>query len=170
MSLVENILVHGIITFILLLVYLLPVMRFLNPRIWAFSDYPKAITSIVEPQTKREQQIGTLLFLPFLILMIGIPLISTLILESTYVVQIPFLDAFLNAFAVLMFGNAADLFILDLLIVGTITPTWVIIPGTEHLKDTEYKAFRKEHAIGHVYGTIAMAILSAILALVVVIF
>ncbi len=170
MSLIENILIHGTLTFILLLAYLLPIMRFLNPRIWGFSDYPKAITSVVEPQIKRERQIGGLLVLPFLILMIGIPLVSTLILESTYVGQIPLLDAFLNAFIVLMFGNAADLFILDLLIVGTITPSWVIIPGTEHLKETEYKAFRKEHAIGHVYGTIGMAILSFVIALMVVIF
>ncbi len=145
-------------------------MRLLSPRIWGFSDYPEAITSKVEPQTKRERQIGSIAFIPFLLLMIGIPLISTLILESTYTGQIPLIDAFLNAFCVLMFGNLADLIILDLLIVGTITPSWVIIPGTENLKETEYKAFRKSHTIGHIYGTIFLALLSFAIAVVIVIF
>jgi hypothetical protein len=65
-----------------------------------------------------------------------------------------------------MIATLADLLILDLLIVGTITPSWVIIPGTEDMKDTAYKAFRKTHARGHVYGTIGLAVLSLIIALV----
>lgn len=170
MALIENILLHGAITFVLTLAYLLPIMRFTNPRIWGFSDYPKEITDQVEPQTSRERKIGGLMFLPFMLFFIGIPLISTLILEASYSTPLPLLDGFLNAFLVLMFGNAADLFILDLLVVGTITPSWVIIPGTEHEKETGYKNFRKLHAKGHVYGTIGMAVLSLVIAAVVVFF
>jgi hypothetical protein len=32
------------------------------------------------------------------------------------------------------------------------------------MKDTGYKAFRKEHAIGHVYGTLAMAVMCLLIA------
>ena len=168
MALLENILLHGTIAFFLILAYLLPIMRFMSPRVWAMSDYPKEITGIVEPQTKEELRLGAILLLPFLLLLLIFPYVSTLILESTYNEPIPLFDAFLNTFGVYMFGNIADLVILDLLIVGTITPSWVIIPGTEHLKETEYKAFRKYHAKAHVRGTIGMAVLSLIIAVIVV--
>ena len=170
MGLIENILIHGSIAGILLVAYILPIMRFLSPRIWAFSDYPKSITATVEPQTKDERKIGTILFIPFFILMILVPLLSTMIFENASGGTISLIDAFLNTFGVLMIGNLADWLILDMIIVGTWTPDWVIIPGTEQMRDTEYKAFRKEHTIGHIYGTLAMAVMSLIIAWAIVIF
>ena len=167
-QLLENILLHGSVFAVLLTVYLLAVMRGLNPRIWAFSDYPKEITDHVPPQTDRERKIGAYLAIPFFILGLGFPLVSTLILEGLYGGTIPLMDAFLNFFGIMMFGNFADLVILDTLIVGTITPDWVIIPGTEHMRDKEYKDFRLYHAKGHVYGTILMAVLSLVFSLAVV--
>ena len=169
MALLENILFHGVIAAVLKVAYLLPIMRFLNPRIWAMSDYPKEITTRVEPQTKEERRIAILMGIPFLFLMLAYPLVSTLILETTYVGGIPLMDAFLNTFGVLMFANFADLVILDIIIVGTITPSWVIIPGTEDMKDTAYKAFIKEHSKSHLRGTIFMALLSLVIAFVVVV-
>ncbi|MHA1863671.1 MAG: hypothetical protein ACTSWA_07870 [Candidatus Thorarchaeota archaeon] len=169
MTLLENILFHGVIAAVLMMAYLLPIMRFLSPRVWAMSDYPKEITSRVEPQTKDERRIAILMGIPFIFLMIVFPLVSTLILETTYAGSIPLTDAFLNTFSVLMFANLADLIILDLLIVGTITPSWVIIPGTEDMKDTVYKAFRKEHSKSHLRGTIFVAILSLVIAFTVVV-
>jgi hypothetical protein len=165
-ALLENILLHGLLAAVLLIAYLLPVMRFLSPRIWGFSDYPKEVTSRVPPQTRHERRVAGLLAVPFFMLMVVYPLVSTLVLKTSYGGSIPLLDAFLNAFGVLMIATLADLLILDLLIVGTITPSWVIIPGTEDMKDTAYKAFRKTHARGHVYGTIGLAVLSLIIALV----
>jgi hypothetical protein len=100
----------------------------------------------------------------------GFPLVSTIMLESTYVGTIPLLDAFLNVFGIMMFGNFADLVILDWLIVGTITPDFVVIPGTEHMKEKEYKDFRIFHAKGHVWGTIGMAVISLAMAGAVVLF
>jgi hypothetical protein len=164
MGLLDNLLFHGSLFALLLTVYLLSVMRFLSPRIWAFSDYPPEITEHVPPQTDRERKFGALLAIPFFILGLGFPIISTLILKNTYGGLIPLLDAFLNAFGIMMFGNVADLVILDWLIVGTITPSWVIIPGTENLKDTAYKDFRVYHGKGHIWGTILMAVLSLIIA------
>ena len=164
MALLENILLHGLLAAVLLLAYLLPVMRFLSPRIWGFSDYPKEITSRVPAQTRQERRTALLISPPFFILMFVYPLVSTLILKASYGGSISLVDGFLNAFGVLMIANLADLLILDLLIVGTMTPSWVIIPGTEDMKDTAYKAFRKMHAKGHVYGTVALAVLSLIIA------
>jgi hypothetical protein len=168
MVLVLNILVHGTIFAVILTLYLLAVMLGFSPRIWAFSDYPKTITGQVDPQTKRERRIGIIVFFPFLIIGIAYPLLSTYILKALYGGVIPFLDAFLNVFAVWMFGFMADLLILDWLIVGTITPSWVIIPGTERMKKKEYKEFRMYHAKGHLKGLVALAGLSIVLALIVV--
>ena len=168
MVLLENILVHGTIYAVLFTLYLLAMMRGLNPRIWAYSDYPKEITDHVPPQTKRERRIGGYLGIPFFILAIGFPLVSTIMLEGLYGGTLPLFDAFLNFFVILMFGNLADLVILDLLIVGTITPDWVIISGTEHMRDKEYKDFRGYHLKGHVKGTIIMAVMSLIFAAAVV--
>ena len=170
MGLLENILVHGSLAAILLVLYLLPIMRFLSPRIWAFSDYPKVITEAVEPQTKKERRIALVTGFPFIFLMLVYPLISTTIFESTSGGTISLLDAFLNTFGVLMIGNLADYLLLDMIIVGTWTPDWVIIPRTESMRETAYKDFRVEHSKGHVYGTIGMVVLSLIVALIVVSF
>ncbi|MFW9793815.1 MAG: hypothetical protein ACFFEE_05930, partial [Candidatus Thorarchaeota archaeon] len=64
----------------------------------------------------------------------------------------------------------SEVLILDLLIVGTITPDFVVIPGTEDLRETEYKAFRSHHAKAHIRAIVAMAIVSFILAGIVVMF
>ena len=170
MGLIENILVHGTLAGILLILYILPIMRFTSPRVWAFSDYPKVITESVEPQTKEERRKATAAGLPFIVLMIAFPLVSTIIFETSSGGTISLLDAFFNAFGVLMIGNLADWLFLDMIIVGTWTPDWVIIPGTESMRQTAYKDFRVEHSKGHVYGTIAMAVLSLIIAWIVVTF
>ena len=168
MHLLENILLHGTVFAFLLTGFLLAIMRGFNPRIWAFSDYPKEITDHVPPQTARERKIGAYTGIPFFILAIGFPLVSTMMLEGLYGGTIPLLDAFLNFFGIVMFGNIADFVILDYLIVGTITPNWVIIPGTEHMRDKEYKDFRGYHAKGHARALILLGILSLIFAAAVV--
>jgi hypothetical protein len=168
MVLLLNILVHGTIFAIILTLFLLAVMMGFSPRIWAFSDYPETITGQVDPQTKRERRIARVVYIPFLIIGIGYPLLSAYILKTLYGGVIPFLDAFLNIFAVWLFGFMADLLILDWLIVGTITPSWVIIPGTKYMKMKEYKEFRMYHAKGHLKGLILLAGLSVVLALIVV--
>ena len=169
MALLDSILQHGILSAVILTLYMLAIMRSISPRVWGFSDYPKEITEIVEPQTKRERQIGAILGIPFIMIFLGIPIVSTILLEVQYGGTIPLFDAFLNIFGLMMFLNFADLVILDTLIIGTITPHWVIIPGTEHLKETEYKNFRAFHARGHIWGTIGMTILSFIVAVIIVI-
>ena len=143
-------------------------MRAFSPRIWAFSDYSKEITDHVPPQTKKEKQLAIVLSIPFFLFGISFPFISTLLLKGFYGGTIPLLDAFLNAFGVLLLGFLADFVILDYLIVGTITPKFVIIPGTEHMKNKEYKDFRLYHAKGHIKGLPLLAIVSLVIAVIVV--
>ncbi|MFX1475685.1 MAG: hypothetical protein ACFFCO_09470, partial [Promethearchaeota archaeon] len=152
--LLSNILFHGLLLAGLVLLYMIPIMVKMSPRVWGFSDYPKTITDHVPPKTKEENLKGLLIMVPFFVMVIGGPLISTIILETLYGGALPLFDAFLNAFGLLMFFNLADYLILDMLIIGTITPRFVIIPGTEHLKETEYKAFRLYHTKGHLKALI----------------
>jgi len=104
---------------------------------------------------------------PFFILGIGYPFLSTWLLKGLYGGTISILDAFLNTFGVWMFGFMADLIILDLLIVGTLTPKFVVIPGTEDMKEKEYKDFRIYHTKAHVKGLILLAIVSFVIAVVI---
>ena len=168
MQLVEHVLLHGTVFAVLMTLFLLAIMRGLSPRIWAFSDYPKTITGHVPPQTDRERKMATYTALPFFILIFGFPIFSTKMLEAAYGGSLPFLDAFLNIFSLVLFGTFADYFILDYLIVGTITPDWVIIPGTEHMRNKEYKEFRGYHARGHAKAFPILILLSLIFAALVV--
>ena len=168
MQLLEHVLLHGTVFAVLMTLYLLAVMRGLSPRIWAFSDYPKTITDHVPPQTDRERRIATYLVVPFFILIFGFPIGSTLMLEGIYGGSLPFLDAFLNIFGLVLFGTFADFVILDWLIVGTITPDWVIIHGTEHMREKEYKDFRGYHARGHARAMPVLILLSLIIAALIV--
>ncbi|MHA2118205.1 MAG: hypothetical protein ACW98J_04725, partial [Candidatus Thorarchaeota archaeon] len=117
MQLVDHLLLHGTIFGVLLTIYLLAVMKFLNPRIWAMSDYPPEITERVPPQTDSERRTASFTAIPFFLLGLGFPIISTLMLESVFGGTISMLDAFLNIFGIMMFGTFADLVILDWLIV-----------------------------------------------------
>ncbi len=160
---------HGFIFAGILTSYLLATMILFSPRIWGMSDYPKSITEKVPPQTRHEKRRAAILFIPFLIIGLGYPIFSTLLLEIKMGGNFTIFIAFINIFGILMFGNIADFLILDLLIVGTITPRFVILPGTEDLKETEYKEFRKYHAKGHVKGTLFMAGASFLIALLIVV-
>jgi hypothetical protein len=163
-ALLENIIIHGSIYAVIVNLYLFAIMMTLSPRIWAYADYPKSITDTVAPQTSREKKIGGVIIIPFFILVLGLPVLSTIILETSSGGVITLLDAFLNLYCILLIGNIAEVLLLDLLIVGTITPDFVVIPGTEGLRDTEYKAFRLHHAKAHIRAIVAMAILSLVLA------
>ncbi len=157
-------LIHGTIFAVILTLYLLAVMWGLSPRVWAMSDYPPEITDHVSPQTAAEKRMAKLIYIPFLILGIGYPLTATYFLKILNGGVILLFDAFLTIFVIVLFGFLADYIILDWLIVGTITPDWVILPGTEHMREKEYKAFRSYHAKGHLRGLLLLVIISLVLA------
>ncbi|MFX1492551.1 MAG: hypothetical protein ACFFBU_09840 [Promethearchaeota archaeon] len=161
------ILIHATIFAIIFTLYLFAIMRGLSPRVWAMSDYPPEITDHVPPQTDAEKRQARIVYIPFLVIGIAYPLAATYFLKILNSGVISFLDAFLSVFVILIFGFLADYIILDFLIVGTLTPDFVILPGTEHMREKEYKDFRKYHAKGHIKGLLLIVILSLLLAAVV---
>lgn len=137
-----------------------------SPRIWGYQDYSDAIKEKVPLQTRKERTIAGLVSLPWLIFVLGFPLLSTYMLKAELGGEIPFEIAFLNLAILLFFTFAGDLVILDWLVISKITPGFVIIPGTE---TDDYKDF-SHHYKGHVLATIPLLAMCFIFAAVVVFF
>ena len=64
-------------------------------------------------------------------------------------------------------GFLADFVILVWLIVGIMTSDFVILPGTVHMRDKEYKDLRYYHAKGHLKGLILIVVLALVVAMIV---
>ncbi|MCK4975777.1 MAG: hypothetical protein KAS36_02455, partial [Anaerolineales bacterium] len=82
----------------------------------------------------------------WMIFTLGFPIFSTYVLKSKLSGEIPFWTAFLNVFALVFLATLGDLIILDWLIVNTITPKFVIIPGTEKADYQDFSHHYKAHA------------------------
>lgn len=119
----------GAILSIVASIFLIVVLRF-NPRLF-LQDYPEAIQNEVPPKTALEARQSLLLGVPFLLLLALIPFLSTLTLKRSVTETLSFLQLFLHAFGVVFIFNLVDLVILDWLMFCTITPKFVVIPGTE---------------------------------------
>lgn len=136
------------------------VTLWINPRIW-LQDYPKDIQALVPPKTPREKQLANLIGIPFLMLMVGFPFISTWALKQANHLNVSFPMLFLNAFGVIWIFNLWDLLILDWLIVCTFTPKFAIIPGTEGAAGYKDYAF---HFRGFLIGTVLSTVAGLIVA------
>jgi hypothetical protein len=124
----------------------------LNPRYW-LHRLPKAMTEKVPPRTKKEIREITLLGIPFLAFMLAYPLWYAAANVSGWPMTVFVLFSFYAGFTVW------DTLVLDLLLVCTITPRFMIIEGTsrEDYKDKVY------HLKGGLKGLVLSAAASLIL-------
>ena len=144
--------------------YLFLAMIFLNPRIWGYADYPDVVKSKVAPQTSKEKFIAFMMFIPWILFLIIYPLYSTFLLKANLGNEFSYLISFLNIAVLFFLFFLGDLIILDWLIINKITPTFVIIPGTDV---SDYKDF-SHHYKGHLKAILPFLILCFILAGIVV--
>ena len=151
---------QGLFCAVVVNAYLFLMMITLSPRIWGYSDYPEVVKNKVTPPTRREKLIGALVGLPWFIFVFGFPIISTYTLKTILGSAFTFWIAFVHLVTMTMLTNLGDLVILDWLIVSTITPPFVIIPGSD---TQDYKDF-SHHYRGHAKATIIMILLALILA------
>jgi len=131
-----------------------------NPRL-LLRSYPAAIKQAAGPQTASERKKTRIIGLFFLILLIGVPAVSTWLLERSTGGDIGFAAAFLNVFGILTFFNAVDWLVIDWLLFCTVTPRFLVIAGTEGMR--EYKNYRF-HFRGFVVGTALAAVASLVIA------
>lgn len=122
-------------------VYLIALLRY-NPRlILNKGDVPADILAAVPPKTQEEQRQAMVLSLPFFIWSLGVPLASTLALSRERQSQASYWHLFLHALGVLSVFNLVDLVVLDWLIVCTITPDFLVYPGTKGMAGYKDKRF-----------------------------
>lgn len=161
---ISKTIIDGMILAILASVYILVTMR-INPRVW-LHDYPPDVQAKAPPKTPQEKQLSLRLGIPFLLLLIGAPFVSTFILKYQAQESIPFWALFVNAFGVVFIFNMVDWLILDWLIFCTITPRFIVIPGTEGMSGyKDYFFHFRGFLIGTVFSAIAGLIVAAIVAL-----
>lgn len=144
----------------LLATVVIGVSIWINPRLW-LQDYPKDIQALVPPKTTKEKQQTNWIAIPFFLILFGIPFISTFTLKQLNNGNISFLLLFVNAFGVFWIGNLFDLLIVDWLIVCTVTPKFIFIPGTEGAAGYKNYAF---HFRGFLIGTVISVVVGIIIA------
>ncbi len=137
---------HGLFYAVMVTGYLLLVMLTTSPRVWGYADYSDAIKAKVPPQTAAEKRLAVLIAIPWMIFTFGFPIFSTYLLKSKLGGEIALWTAFLNVFALAFLAVVGDLVILDWLIVSTITPRFVMIPGTEKADYQDFSHHYKAHA------------------------
>lgn len=119
-----------------------------NPRIF-LHDYPIGIQEKVPKKTKAESRLTNLLVIPFTLFFLLGPFISTLALKEQG--DVHFLALWLNATGVVFVFNVVDWLILDWLMFCSLTPRFMVIPGSEGM--AEYKDYWF-HFRGFLHGTV----------------
>ena len=152
----------GLILSALASTFIVITMR-LKPRIW-LQDYPQDVQAQVPPKTEQEKRLSLVLGIPFLLLLIAVPLISTLMLEARYPQTATFFALAANAFGVAFVFNVVDWLILDWLMFCTVTPRFVVIPGSEGAAG--YKNYGY-HFRGFLIGTVFSAASGLVICLLV---
>ena len=160
MNLFFTVVVYGAIASLLLSTVLL-IMGLVNPRLM-LQDYPKDIQAAVPPKTDQEKRQTLYWSLPFWVILLGFPVAAALSAKATHQ---GFLEIFLSAFGVIFLSNLVDWLILDWLIICTITPKFVVLPGTEGMAG--YKNYAM-HFRGFLIGTALSVVVGLIIAGIVV--
>ena len=107
-------------------------ITFYNPRLWLNPrDVPPDIYAAVPPKNPREELVSRLLLGPIFLLLIVPPFVSTLGFAASGERSLFLLAA--HAFLVLLMPTLGDLLIVDWLLLNTITPAFIVFPGTEGL-------------------------------------
>ena len=157
---IQNIIYEGLILSACAALFITITMR-VNPRIW-LHDYPKDIQAMVPPKSEKEKRLSQLLGIPFLVLLFAFPFYSTLTLRNTTPGEISFGILAINAFGVVFVFNLVDWLILDWLMFCTITPSFVVIPGSERAKGYKDYGF---HFRGFLIGTFYSVLVGVIIGL-----
>ncbi len=125
---ISHTLLHGLALSLIASSYII-ITFFINPRIW-LQDYPQSIQDLLPSKDDREKRLSLILGIPFLLLLFGVPLVSTILLKN-HNPEFSYLSLAFNAFAVAFAFNIFDWLVLDWLMFCTITPAFVVLPGSE---------------------------------------
>jgi len=94
-------------------------------------DYPPDIQEKAGPMSQRAKRQRRIVALLLFLLLFDVPIYSNLKLKRRNHGTLPFLVAWLNAYAVSAIFNLFDLLVIDYLVVIGLHPEFVVLPGTE---------------------------------------
>lgn len=158
-----HMLTHGLFYALVVNLYLFLMMVTTSPRVWGYADYSDEIKAKVPPQTRSEKRLALLISLPWFVFTFGFPIYSTFALKANLGGEIPYWAAFLNVLVLILLATFGDLVVLDWLIISVITPSFVIIPGTN---EKDYKDF-SHHFKAHARAVIPLLLVSVVISLIV---
>jgi hypothetical protein len=147
MSNLYKILTDGVILSLLASLWLMLALL-VNPRIF-LHDYPPKIQEVVPKKTRTEKQLTYVFGVPFMLLLLLGSFFSTISLKEN--VEAQFWVSWLNAAGVMWIFNLVDWLILDWLIFCTLTPRFIVIPGSEGMAEYKDNGF---HFRGFLHGTV----------------
>jgi len=130
-SIIRHALTYGFILSAVLFTLTLGLVR-INPEIM-LNDYPPDIQAKYGPMSDRSKRQRIPVAIVFLVVLFGIVIQSFRELRTNTGGDIPFLAAFIHLFVMFSLFNVLDWLVLDWLIVVTIRPRFLILPGTEGL-------------------------------------
>ncbi|HEY46853.1 MAG: hypothetical protein AMJ88_06855 [Anaerolineae bacterium SM23_ 63] len=138
---------------------------YINPRLF-LQDYPEDIQRAVPQKSREERRLSILLGTPFLLLLFAGPFISTLTLKHQSGGELSFIVASIHAFGIVFIFNLVDWLILDWLIFCSITPGFLVIPGTEGMAGYKDYAFHfRAFRVGTVLSIVAGCIIGALVTI-----
>ncbi len=152
---------HGVLLSLVASLWLILSLK-VSPRIF-LQDYPPAIQERVPQKNKSERLLSFIFGIPFLLLLLGVPFISTLLLTA-HGIKPPFWILWLNAAGVGWVFNVFDWLVLDWFLFCTLTPHFLVIPGSEGM--AEYKDYRF-HFRGFLIGSVISVLGGLVIAIIV---
>lgn len=155
MTILATILIYGVPGSLVLSAVILA-MLWHNPRL-LLQDYPKDVRAAVPPKTPAEKRLSSYWAGAFLLLLIAFATLAALSAKATHQ---GFAGVFLSVCGVTFLFNLVDWLILDWLIICTITPRFVVIPGTEGMAG--YKNYAM-HFKGFLIGTAVSVVVGVLI-------
>jgi hypothetical protein len=125
-------------------------------------DYPKDVQAAVPPKTDAERRETIWWSLP-LLGCVFVPPLAAAIVAKLQLPDLSFAGAFANAFIVMLAFDLFDLLVLDWLWFCTLTPRFVVLPGTEGLAGyRDYGAHLRGFLIGLGLALAASAVIGGL--------
>lgn len=148
------------LTMSVLMVLLIGGSIYANPRLWV-NDYPPDIRAKVPPKTDAEKKASWLVGLPLLLVLFGLPAGGGYTFAQTYPELASFGNLFSTIFGIFLMGNFTDLLLIDWFMGCYLTPSFMVLPGTEGMAGYKNYAF---HWRGFVVGAVLGVVYSLITA------
>ncbi|MFN2145568.1 MAG: hypothetical protein ACK2T7_09455 [Anaerolineales bacterium] len=125
------ILVHSLIYTVPASIYLVILLWIDNRMFLSKGDYPDDVIAAVPPRTKEEIRKAAILSVPWMLWAVAFPVYSAFVYIQQAGIKPPFWAVSLHAFLIFFSFWLVDLVVLDILMFATITPKFIVIPGTE---------------------------------------